>query len=137
AEPTTDAVDDKKARVAAAVAKAKAKKLAQVGQTDNTAVEAEPTTDAVDDKKARIAAAVAKAKAKKMVQASQIDIGEAASQPTVSVESTADIAPDAALTVTADSADLSPEQIKKAKVAAAVAKAKAKQLAKRAEQEEQ
>ena len=137
AEPTTDAVDDKQARVAAAVAKAKAKKLAQANQTDDTAVAAEPTTDAVDDKKARVAAAVAKAKAKKLAQASQIDIGEAASQPTVGVESTADIAPDVALTVTADSADLSPEQIKKAKVAAAIAKAKAKKLANSAEQEEQ
>ncbi|GGQ11899.1 electron transport complex subunit RsxC [Shewanella litoralis] len=136
-EPTTDAVDDKKARVAAAVAKAKAKKLAQANQTDDTVVAVEPTTDRVDDKKASVAAAVAKAKAKKLAQASQIDIGEAVSRPTVGVESTAEIAPNVALTATADSAELSPEQIKKAKVAAAIAKAKAKKLANSAEQEEQ
>nr|WP_283106173.1 electron transport complex subunit RsxC [Shewanella saliphila] len=137
AAPSVDVVDDKKARVAAAVAKAKAKKLAQANQTDDTVIEAAPSVDVVDDKKARVAAAVAKAKAKKLAQASQPDIDEAASQPTVDVESTVNIKPDVALTDASDSADLSPEQVKKAKVAAAVAKAKAKQLAKRAEQEEQ
>nr|WP_303648165.1 electron transport complex subunit RsxC [Shewanella metallivivens] len=139
-EPSTEAIDDKQARVAAAVAKAKAKKRAQANQTDDTTAKTEPSTEAIDDKQARVAAAVAKAKAKKRAQANQTDDTTAKTEPSAEVvddQSTGDIAPNAALANATESADLSPEQMKKAKVAAAVAKAKAKQLAKRAEQEEQ
>lgn len=58
----TQSGDDKKAAVAAAVARAKAKKQAQQ-QT-----EASPAETDKDDKKARVAAAVARAKAKKQAQ---------------------------------------------------------------------
>ncbi|MGB6138349.1 MAG: electron transport complex subunit RsxC, partial [Shewanella sp.] len=113
---------------------------AQANQTDDTTAKTEPSTEAIDDKQARVAAAVAKAKAKKRAQANQTEDTTAKTEPSAEVvddESTGDIAPNAALANATESADLSPEQMKKAKVAAAVAKAKAKQLAKRAEQEEQ
>ena len=87
--PPVNQADEKKARIAAAVAKAKAKKAAQntevepedaslkgasphVGSSDSQAPDtsrAEPAQeqqhDEKDEKKARIAAAIAKAKAKK------------------------------------------------------------------------
>ncbi|MDO6652890.1 electron transport complex subunit RsxC, partial [Colwellia sp. 1_MG-2023] len=65
-EQVTSQADDKKARIAAAVAKAKAKKNNEqespLPNSDNSQVE--QVTSQADDKKARIAAAVAKAKAK-------------------------------------------------------------------------
>ncbi|PKH98909.1 electron transport complex subunit RsxC, partial [Shewanella sp. 11B5] len=83
-------VDDKKARIAAAVAKAKAKKAALASDSSatndvdgvqtrdtvnevNPAIEIDTTIAAipVDDKKARIAAAVAKAKAKKLANSAK------------------------------------------------------------------
>ncbi|MGI2170875.1 electron transport complex subunit RsxC [Shewanella sp. MF05960] len=188
-ESPIDAIDDKKARVAAAVAKAKAKKLAQAGQTDVTATGPVPATeivstvniespiDAIDDKKARVAAAVAKAKAKKLAQASQTDIAvtplestesESINNEPLKNESLLEAIPAISQAITDDNVaslhtettptfehetvsvsnttsvinnddavELTPEQIKKAKVAAAVAKAKAKKLANSAEQEEQ
>lgn len=161
-EASTDPIDDKKARVAAAVAKAKAKKLAQANQTDVTILAPHPTTDIesttdleattdlIDDKKARVAVAVAKAKAKKLAQANQADEADTTIESIANDSITAqhtetpptlkhEIASgsDTRLIINDDSAAyLTPEQIKKAKVAAAVAKAKAKKLAKSAEQEE-
>ncbi|WP_278405446.1 electron transport complex subunit RsxC [Pseudoalteromonas ruthenica] len=99
--------DDKKAAVAAAVARAKAKKAQQSEQSDS-----QPT--AAEDKKAAVAAAIARAKAKKAAKA------DASTQQ-----------PDAP----ADSAESetlasSAEDNKKAAVAAAIARAKAKKAAK-------
>lgn len=103
-----------KDKVAAAIARAKAKKAAQ--QTDTVPLEPTETADSTpelsadDDKKAKVAAAVARAKAKKAAQqaetaASDIEV----SNTEISVSDVNDA-----------------EAIKKAKVAAAVARAKAK-----------
>ncbi|MGI2218402.1 electron transport complex subunit RsxC [Shewanella baltica] len=110
-----------KDKVAAAIARAKAKKAAQ--QTDTVPLEPTETADstselsAADDKKAKVAAAVARAKAKKAAQqaetaASDIEV----SNTEISVSDVNDA-----------------EAIKKAKVAAAVARAKAKKAAQQAE----
>ncbi|KIO35541.1 electron transport complex subunit RsxC [Shewanella sp. cp20] len=114
----------KKAKIAAAVAKAKAKKaqqanseeqLAEPAASDEQAVQEAPVEDAEAIKKAKIAAAVAKAKAKKAQQANS---KEQLAEPV----STDEQAVQAVQAVPADD----PEAIKKAKIAAAVAKAKAK-----------
>ncbi|MCU8074225.1 electron transport complex subunit RsxC [Shewanella sp. SM29] len=110
-----------KDKVAAAIARAKAKKAAQ--QADTAPLETTETADstselsAADDKKAKVAAAVARAKAKKAAQ----QVETAASD--IEVSNTEIIVSDAN-----DS-----EAIKKAKVAAAVARAKAKKAAQQAE----
>ncbi|MCK8118685.1 electron transport complex subunit RsxC [Pseudoalteromonas sp. 2CM37A] len=128
AEPQSDEApapaDDKKAAVAAAIARAKAKKAAQAEQ------EAEPQSDEApapaDDKKAAVAAAIARAKAKKAAkaaaQAQQSDEASAAEQ-------TGEVEPE-------NSQTRSPADDKKAAVAAAIARAKAKKAAKEAEQPE-
>lgn len=113
-----------KDKVAAAIARAKAKKAAQ--QTDTAPLESTETADntpalsADDDKKAKVAAAVARAKAKKAAQqaetaASDIEV----SNTEISVSDVNDVN--------------DAEAIKKAKVAAAVARAKAKKAAQQAE----
>ena len=110
-----------KDKVAAAIARAKAKKTAQ--QADAAPLETTETADstpeasAADDKKAKVAAAVTRAKAKKAAQ--QADT--AASD--IEVSNTEIIVSDVN-----DS-----EAIKKAKVAAAVARAKAKKAAQQVE----
>ncbi|MBL0483203.1 electron transport complex subunit RsxC [Aeromonas veronii] len=168
----SEAVDPKKAAIAAAIARAKAKKLAQQGESagaegtqvelsasaetrDVTLAKSEVTTsqsdtaasEAVDPKKAAIAAAIARAKAKKLAQQSASTSAEVESAGT-QVESAGtegERAPaepmqtDAAsseqpLAVTAEpeanapAAD-APVDPKKAAIAAAVARAKAKKLA--------
>lgn len=125
-ESATDAIAQEaplsqKDKVAAAIARAKAKKAAQ--QTDTAPLESTETADSTpalsadDDKKAKVAAAVARAKAKKAAQqaetaASDIEV----SNTEISVSDVNDA-----------------EAIKKAKVAAAVARAKAKKAAQQAE----
>ena len=102
----TDKVEDKKASVAAAIARAKAKKAAQ----NDVPVE---TNNAETPRSAAVAAAVARAKAKKAAkeaEQSQTDISE-------SSESVTEIA----------------EDPRKAAVAAAIARAKAKKAAKDAQ----
>ncbi|BFT30957.1 electron transport complex subunit RsxC [Alteromonas sp. D210916BOD_24] len=118
--PTEDAMqpapdqDSKQARIAAAVAKAKAKKAEKQNDVDDnnstqSAVVEPSSTDKSDEKKARIAAAVAKAKAKKV-------------EPATST--TKEDAPDETRPLTQPDSDE-----KKARIAAAVAKAKAKKAA--------
>ncbi|WP_421266301.1 electron transport complex subunit RsxC [Aeromonas veronii] len=163
----SEAVDPKKAAIAAAIARAKAKKLAQQGESagaEGTQVElsasaetrnvtlakSEVTTsqsdtaasEAVDPKKAAIAAAIARAKAKKLAQQSASTSAEVESAGT-QVESAGtegERAPaepmqtDAAsseqpLAVTAVPEANAPVDPKKAAIAAAVARAKAKKLA--------
>ncbi|ASJ96703.1 electron transport complex subunit RsxC [Shewanella marisflavi] len=143
--PVDDAEALKKAKIAAAVAKAKAKKAQQAGlNQEQTVASAEQTSDEapviaekpvasvapVDDaeaiKKAKIAAAVAKAKAKKAQQA-----GLNQEQTVASAEQASDEAPVMADKPVASVAPVDDaEALKKAKIAAAVAKAKAKKLAK-------
>ena len=106
--------DDKKASVAAAIARAKARKAAQEppasaqNSADIAPAQAEP--EAVDPKKAAVAAAIARAKARKAAQETQ-----------ASAENSVDIAP----------AQAEPEAVdpKKAAVTAAIARAKARKAA--------
>lgn len=107
-----------KDKVAAAIARAKAKKAAQ--QADTAPLEtadSTPEASAADDKKAKVAAAVARAKAKKAA----LQAETAASD--IEVSNTEILVSDVN-----DS-----EAIKKAKVAAAVARAKAKKAVQQVE----
>uniref|UniRef100_UPI003B9E7BBC electron transport complex subunit RsxC n=1 Tax=Aeromonas sp. 604176 TaxID=2712052 RepID=UPI003B9E7BBC len=175
----SEAVDPKKAAIAAAIARAKAKKLAQQGDSAGAAgAQSEPTasaqtrdvalaksevttshsdtaaSEAVDPKKAAIAAAIARAKAKKLAQqsastsaevenagagvesaATQVDRagteGERApAEPMQSDAASSEqpLAVTAAPEASAPAAD-APVDPKKAAIAAAVARAKAKKLA--------
>ncbi|PKH87894.1 electron transport complex subunit RsxC [Colwellia sp. Bg11-28] len=107
--------DDKKAKIAAAIAKAKAKKLNKSADASDSEKMTEDTspekTVSTDDKKTKIAAAIAKAKAKKLSKAAEVTDLEK------------------------DTKNSSPEQTagsddKKTKIAAAIAKAKNKAIAK-------
>ncbi|WP_279464706.1 electron transport complex subunit RsxC [Aeromonas veronii] len=175
----SEAVDPKKAAIAAAIARAKAKKLAQQGESAGAeGAQSEPTasaqtrdvavaksevttsqsdtaaSEAVDPKKAAIAAAIARAKAKKLAQQSASTSAEVASTG-VEVESAAtqvdraetegERAPAEPMQTDAASSEQplavaeapeasapavdAPVDPKKAAIAAAVARAKAKKLA--------
>ena len=133
-EPQTDApVDDKKAAVAAAIARAKAKKAAKALEETEQTVSEEPQSDTpADAKKAAVAAAIARAKAKKAAKA--LEDTEQTQPQELQVDSAA---PKSAESNTDDSSDLinadkpkSAEDKKKAAVAAAIARAKAKKLQK-------
>ena len=162
-EQKNEQQDEKRARIAAAVAKAKAKKAeAEVAQTvssagnekeneetvhlsENNSTQHESNADSsgkseADEKKARIAAAVAKAKAKKLAQASQeesspTEINDTESQ--AKGEQSESASQDNAETSTQDGAQMSGQDEKKARIAAAIAKAKAKKAAADKENESQ
>ncbi|RLV59858.1 electron transport complex subunit RsxC [Parashewanella curva] len=123
---TEDASGDKKSQVAAAIARAKAKKVAKATET-----QVEATLDDVhsDDKKAQIAAAIARAKAKKAAKSSEAQVDVTSDDAPVDDKKAkkAAKASDAQIEVTSDG---TPVNDKKAQIAAAVAKAKAKKLAK-------
>lgn len=142
----SEAVDPKKAAIAAAIARAKAKKAAQQGDsaegdltatagtsesaaTQSTAPSA--ASEAVDPKKAAIAAAIARAKAKKLAQQGESAGAEGAqSEPAASAQ-TRDVAV-AKSEVTTSQSDTAASEVvdpKKAAIAAAIARAKAKKLA--------
>ncbi|MCF7503436.1 electron transport complex subunit RsxC [Vibrio sp. L3-7] len=115
AETQQESVDPKKAAVAAAIARAKAKKAQQAKQDDTTetpepVLEAEDQQEPIDPKKAAVTAAIARAKAKKAQQAKQ---DESAETPESVVEVKAETRQD-------------PVDPKKAAVAAAIARAKAR-----------
>ncbi|MDT3296057.1 electron transport complex subunit RsxC [Shewanella sp. SP2S2-6] len=124
-----------KDKVAAAIARAKAKKAAQ--QTDTAALVHTDTADstselnAADDKKAKVAAAVARAKAKKAAQQAETNAENGLNQTaTPAVDSKASVQADVNDDTEAAATDVNDaEAIKKAKVAAAVARAKAKKIA--------
>ncbi|CAI86178.1 electron transport complex subunit RsxC [Pseudoalteromonas translucida] len=129
AESTTDdapqneaPVDDKKAAVAAAIARAKAKKAAKaLADTDNTTDDTPQNDAPVDDKKAAVAAAIARAKAKKAAKAlADAESTTDDAQVTSAVENN-----DAASSTKADEPKANDDK-KKAAVAAAIARAKAK-----------
>ncbi|MGU5767767.1 electron transport complex subunit RsxC [Aeromonas allosaccharophila] len=152
----SEAVDPKKAAIAAAIARAKAKKAAQQGDStgaegaqseptasaetrDETLAKSEVTTsqsdtaasEAVDPKKAAIAAAIARAKAKKLaLQGESVGAEDAKSEPTASAE-TRDVAVAKSEVNTSQSDTPESEAVdpKKAAIAAAIARAKAKKLA--------
>lgn len=142
----SEAVDPKKAAIAAAIARAKAKKAAQQGDsaegdlTANTGTSESAATqsdapsaasEAVDPKKAAIAAAIARAKAKKAAQQGESAGAEGAlSEPTASAQ-TRDVALAKSEVTTSQSDTAASEAVdpKKAAIAAAIARAKAKKLA--------
>ncbi|MGL6405455.1 electron transport complex subunit RsxC [Aeromonas veronii] len=152
AAPAVDAdqqkaeVDPKKAAIAAAIARAKAKKLAQQGDSaegyltaNNGTSESAATqsdapsaaSEAVDPKKAAIAAAIARAKAKKLAQQGEsAGVEDAKSEPAASAQ-TRDVALAKSEVTTRHSDTAASEAVdpKKAAIAAAIARAKAKKLA--------
>ncbi|PKG84584.1 electron transport complex subunit RsxC [Colwellia sp. 75C3] len=115
-----------KSAVAAALARVKAKKASKA-QVDTPDAPADLSTEVVDDQKSQVSAAIARAKAKKQLKAeaatklsnSSDDTNKAVDVDTVETKTTVTQQP------TVDD--------KKAKIAAAVAKAKAKKLSKNAE----
>ncbi|MDM5134945.1 electron transport complex subunit RsxC [Aeromonas salmonicida] len=126
--PTPETQNPKKAAIAAALARAKAKKAAQasdenVAKPEAMANEAQPlsepalATAEVDPKKAAIAAAIARAKAKKAAQAADENVAE----PEAMANETQPVSEPALAT-----AEVDP---KKAAIAAAIARAKAKKAA--------
>ncbi|MFM5080156.1 electron transport complex subunit RsxC [Aeromonas veronii] len=146
-------VDPKKAAIAAAIARAKAKKLAQqgdsaegdltanAGTSESAATQsdaASAASEAVDPKKAAIAAAIARAKAKKLAQQGASTSAEvenagaegAQSEPAASAQ-TRDmtVAKSEVTTSQSDTAASEAVDPKKAAIAAAIARAKAKKLA--------
>ncbi|HHQ4683396.1 TPA: electron transport complex subunit RsxC [Aeromonas veronii] len=146
----SEAVDPKKAAIAAAITRAKAKKAAQQGDsaegdltanagtsesaaTQSTAPSA--VSEAVDPKKAAIAAAIARAKAKKLAQQCESAGAEGVqSEPAASAQ-TRDLAV-AKSEVTTSQSDTAASEVvdpKKAAIAAAIARAKAKKLAQQSE----
>ncbi|WP_166421069.1 electron transport complex subunit RsxC [Pseudoalteromonas sp. Z1A8] len=137
----TAPVDDKKSAVAAAIARAKAKKAAQASE--------EPQSDApVDDKKAAVAAAIARAKAKKAAQAASeepqsdapVDDKKAAVAAAIArakAKKAAQALEYTEQTVNEEPQNDAPVDDKKAAVAAAIARAKAKKAAKALEDTEQ
>ncbi|MFQ1849722.1 electron transport complex subunit RsxC [Aeromonas veronii] len=143
-------VDPKKAAIAAAIARAKAKKAAQqgdsaegdltatAGTSESAATQSDApsaASEAVDPKKAAIAAAIARTKAKKLAQQGESAGAEGAqSEPAASVE-TRDVAL-AKSEVTTSQSDTAASEVvdtKKAAIAAAIARAKAKKLAQQSE----
>lgn len=132
AAPAVDAdqqkaeVDPKKAAIAAAIARAKAKKAEASGEpvsaANSATTDADTQSDApADPKKAAIAAAIARAKAKKLAQ--QGDSAEG------NLTANAGTSESAATQSTVPSAASEAVDPKKAAIAAAIARAKAKKLA--------
>nr|WP_279010804.1 electron transport complex subunit RsxC [Aeromonas jandaei] len=133
----SEAVDPKKAAIAAAIARAKAKKAAQQGDLTATEVTSETAAtqsdapsaagEAVDPKKAAIAAAIARAKAKKAAQQAAeqgepMQAAEGARGEQALAEPVSEAVAEPAV------AEVSVDP-KKAAITAAVARAKAKKLA--------
>lgn len=139
-------VDPKKAAIAAAIARAKAKKAAQqgdsaegdltanAGASESAATQSDApsaASEAIDPKKAAIAAAIARAKAKKAAQQGESAGAEdAKSEPDASAQ-TRDVAVAKSEVTTSQSDTTASEAVdpKKAAIAAAIARAKAKKLA--------
>ncbi|MGN4950935.1 electron transport complex subunit RsxC [Aeromonas sp. 94A] len=142
--------DPKKAAIAAAIARAKAKKAAQQGDSAEGDLTANAGTsesagtqsdapsaasEAVDPKKAAIAAAIARAKAKKLAQQGESAGAEGAqSEPAASAQTRDDtVAKGEVTTSQSDTAASAAVDPKKAAIAAAIARAKAKKLAQQSE----
>ncbi|MGL5162072.1 MAG: electron transport complex subunit RsxC [Plesiomonas shigelloides] len=135
-------VDPRQAAVAAAIARAKARKAAQEQGADatagvnhsepatvapnaeSTATPSDTTAENVDPRKAAVAAAIARAKARKAAQEQGADTTAAAnhSEP-------ATVAPNAESTATPSNATAENVDPRKAAVAAAIARAKARKAA--------
>ncbi|KAE9630278.1 electron transport complex subunit RsxC [Aeromonas veronii] len=139
-------VDPKKAAIAAAIARAKAKKAAQqgdsaegdltanAGTSESAATQSDApsaVSEAVDPKKAAIAAAIARAKAKKLAQQGESAGAEGTRGELSASTETRDVALAKSEVTTSHSDTAASEAIdpKKAAIAAAIARAKAKKLA--------
>ncbi|MFG0604795.1 electron transport complex subunit RsxC [Vibrio mimicus] len=117
--PISDDANDKKSAVAAAIARAKARKAEQQDGTEQSVTqqaEVAPSNDDADPKKAAVAAAIARAKARKAQQQNETEQSETQQ---------AEVAP------SNDGADP-----KKAAVAAAIARAKARKAQQQNETEQ-
>ncbi|MCF7354716.1 electron transport complex subunit RsxC [Vibrio sp. CK2-1] len=139
---SAEASDPKKAAVAAAIARAKARKAAQQGadeiaseQTNTEKPTAEPETtpaEASDPKKAAVAAAIARAKARKAAQQPNTEVqdtdGQSADE-TSSEESALDQASTEKPATESETTPTEASDPKKAAVAAAIARAKARKAA--------
>lgn len=109
-----------KSAVAAALARVKAKKAAQdQGQANTSDSQVDLPTDTVDDQKSQVAAAIARAKAKKKLKE------VATEKPNSNDNIENNVADNVAEEKTASTEQANPED-KKAKIAAAIARAKAK-----------
>ncbi|WP_042011132.1 electron transport complex subunit RsxC [Aeromonas fluvialis] len=139
-------VDPKKAAIAAAIARAKAKKAAQqgdsaegdltanAGTSESAATQSDApsaASEAGDPKKVAIAAAIARAKAKKLAQQGESAGAEdAQSEPAASAQTRDEtVAKNEVTTSQNDTAASEAVDPKKAAIAAAIARAKAKKLA--------
>ncbi|WOE86537.1 electron transport complex subunit RsxC [Aeromonas veronii] len=139
-------VDPKKAAIAAAIARAKAKKAAQqgdsaegdltanAGTSESAATQSDApsaASEAVDPKKAAIAAAIARAKAKKLAQQGESAGAEGTQGELSASAETRDVALAKSEVTTSQSDTAASEAVdpKKAAIAAAIARAKAKKLA--------
>ncbi|MFM5205418.1 electron transport complex subunit RsxC [Aeromonas veronii] len=147
ADTQSDApVDPKKAAIAAAIARAKAKKAAQqgdsaegdltanAGTSESAATQSDApsaASEAVDPKKAAIAAAIARAKAKKLAQQGESAGAEGTQGELSASAETRDVALAKSEVTTSQSDTAASEAVdpKKAAIAAAIARAKAKKLA--------
>ncbi|MGL4191831.1 MAG: electron transport complex subunit RsxC [Vibrio sp.] len=113
--PSVEPADAKKAAVAAAIARAKARKaepnidVSALGANQSSSTSAAPTVEPADPKKAAVAAAIARAKARKAESNTDVSAPEANQAPSTSAAPTVEPADD-----------------KKAAVAAAIARAKAR-----------
>ncbi|MGN5055154.1 electron transport complex subunit RsxC [Aeromonas veronii] len=142
----SEAVDPKKAAIAAAIARAKAKKAAQqgdsaegdltanAGTSESAAAQSDApsaASEAIDPKKAAIAAAIARAKAKKLAQQGESAGAEGTQGELSASAETRDMAVAKSEVTTSQSDTAASEAVdpKKAAIAAAIARAKAKKLA--------
>ncbi|MEN3762696.1 electron transport complex subunit RsxC [Aeromonas veronii] len=142
----SEAVDPKKAEIATAIARAKAKKAAQqgdsaegdltatAGTSESAATQSDApsaASEAVEPKKAAIAAAIARAKAKKLAQQGASTGAEGTQGELSTSAETRDVALAKSEVTTSHSDTAASEAVdpKKAAIAAAIARAKAKKLA--------
>lgn len=148
-QPEVEA-DPRKAAVAAAIARAKAKKLAETASPELTPAETAASAPApaaavtqpdveADPRKAAVAAAIARAKAKKQAEQSSAAPEPSASEQAETSQAVAEpVTPAPALTAATapDAAPVDPAAAKKAAIAAAIARAKARQQSKPTEPEQ-
>ncbi len=120
-EPAEPQADEPQDKVAAAIARAKAKKAEKQAEQEKTVNSQADASSGGDAQKDKVAAAIARAKAKKAEKQAQQEQADAVNEANAAPE--AESAEDA-------------EDAKKAKVAAAIARAKAKKAEQQAQQEQ-
>jgi electron transport complex protein RnfC len=128
--------DNKQSKVQAAIARAKAKKAAAATELKNSEQKTKPITAtedvSQDNKQSRVQAAIARAKAKKAAAAAELKNSEQKTKPITATENVPQDNQSAKVqSVIAEAKDdeLTQEELKKRKVAIAIAKAKARKHA--------